>query len=54
MKKDNKVFVIFILIILVYGLMHYFDGIGKFVFSQQYSDFGLGLNNFQTSLISTK
>ena len=43
MKKDNKVFVIFILIILIYGLMHYFDGIGRFVFSQQYSDFGLGL-----------
>jgi hypothetical protein len=43
MKKDNKVFVIFILIILVYGLMHYFDGIGKFDFPQQYSDFGLGI-----------
>ncbi|MDB4088544.1 hypothetical protein N9544_02865 [Flavobacteriales bacterium] len=43
MKKDFKVFIFFILLVIVYGLMHYFDGVGKFVFSAMYSDFVLGL-----------
>tara|TARA_B110000211_G_C13955701_1_gene498184 strand:- start:414 stop:995 length:582 start_codon:yes stop_codon:yes gene_type:complete len=43
MKKDFKVFIFFILLVIVYGLMHYFDGVGKFVFSAMYSNFVLGI-----------
>lgn len=43
MKKDFKVFIFFILLVIVYGLMHYFDGVGKFVFSALYSNFVLGI-----------
>lgn len=43
MKKDFKVFIIFILLVIIFGLMHFFDGVGKFVFSSIYSDFVLGI-----------
>ncbi|MEN8928623.1 MAG: hypothetical protein ABF240_07150 [Flavobacteriales bacterium] len=43
MKKDFKVFIFFILLVIVYGAMHYFDGVGQFVFSSMYSDFVLGI-----------
>ena len=43
MKNDFKVFIFFILLVIVYGFMHYFDGVGKFVFSAMYSNFVLGL-----------
>ena len=42
MKSDNKVFISYILIILVYGAS-YFLTAGSFAFSPAFSDFGLGL-----------
>lgn len=42
MKNDNKVFIIFILIVLLYG-GSYMLSAGRFAFSPDYTDFGLGL-----------
>lgn len=43
MKNDNKVFSIYILIILIYGLSYWITSGKSFAFSPEYSDFGLGL-----------
>ncbi len=43
MKNDNKVFSIYILIILIYGLSYWFTSGKSFAFSPEYSDFGLGI-----------
>ena len=43
MKNDNKVFSIYILIILLYGLSYWFTSGKSFAFSPEYSDFGLGI-----------
>lgn len=42
MKNDNKVFVIYILIILLYGASYLVTS-GGFAFSPEYSDIGLGI-----------
>ena len=42
MKKDNKVFIVYILIILLYGGSYLLSS-GSFAFSPEYTDFGLGL-----------
>lgn len=46
MKKDHKVFVIYILILLIYGGSYWLSTKGKFAFSPEYSDFGLGIISF--------
>lgn len=46
MKKDHKVFVIYILILLMYGGSYWLSTKGKFAFSPEYSDFGLGIISF--------
>ena len=43
MKNDNKVFVVYLLVILAYGASYMLTSGGKFAFSPEYSDFGLGL-----------
>ena len=43
MKNDNKVFSIYILIILIYGVSYWITSGRSFAFSPEYSDFGLGL-----------
>ena len=43
MKNENKVFSIYILIILVYGISYWITSGKSFAFSPAYSDFGLGL-----------
>ena len=42
MKNDNKVFIVYILIILLYGGSYLLTS-GSFAFSPEYTDFGLGL-----------
>lgn len=46
MKKDHKVFVIYILVLLMYGGSYWLTTKGKFAFSPEYSDFGLGIISF--------
>lgn len=43
MKNDNKVFSIYILIILIYGVSYWISSGKNFAFSPSYSDFGLGV-----------
>ena len=43
MQNDNKVFSIYILVILVYGLSYWSTSGASFAFSPEYSDFGLGI-----------
>lgn len=42
MKRDNKVFITYILVLLVYGASYLLTA-GSFAFSPAYSDFGLGI-----------
>ena len=46
MKNDNKVFPIYILILVVYGVSYWITSGKSFAFSPDYSDVGLGIISF--------